>query len=73
MSGRSFEARYPGRCANCDDGISVGETLVYDEDDQVIHADCIDRSNDRLHKPPEICPRCFLAKSTTGACGCDPE
>lgn len=66
----SFTARYPGRCGGCDDGIEVGEVLTYDEDNVVIHADCAPNP-ERISKPPEVCPRCFLAKAENGSCGCD--
>lgn len=67
---RAFTARYPGRCANCPDGIEPGDQLVYDEDDLVIHVTC--RTTPKVTgKAPEICPRCFLAKATNGACSCD--
>lgn len=65
-----FAARYPGRCGACPDGIEIGDALTYDEDDVVIHVEC--RPNhERIGKPPEVCPRCFLAKAENGACGCD--
>jgi hypothetical protein len=69
MLSRHFVARYPGTCANCPDGITPGDTLMYDEDDMVIHVDCR-HAPDVQGKVPEICTRCFLAKSTTGECGC---
>lgn len=67
---RGFTARYPGTCANCPDGIRVGDQLVYDEDDLVIHVECRTGPN-QLGKAPEVCPRCFLTKAESGACGCD--
>ena len=66
---KTFEAKYPGRCAGCDDGISVGERLTYDGDDQVVHVDCSD-TQQHARKPAEICPRCFTEKSVTGECSC---
>lgn len=66
---RTFLARYPGRCANCDEGIEVDDLLTY-ADDVVIHADCNEAPRpDR--KPTEVCPRCFIAKALSGECGCD--
>jgi hypothetical protein len=67
---RSFTARYPGHCANCPEAITVGDTLTYDEDDVVVHVECR-TSHDPAGKAPEICPRCFIAKSQSGACACD--
>ena len=65
---KTFEARYPGRCAAGDE-ISVGDILAYDSDRQGIHVECADYP-DRPKKRGEICPRCFTEKSLTGACAC---
>lgn len=40
---RPFLARYDGRCPECHDRIYAGEDmLVYNDDDEVIHAGCYD-------------------------------
>lgn len=43
--GPVFRAQYPGRCAECDDGIAVGETiaaLVVDgEGGEYVHEECV--------------------------------
>ena len=35
----TFEAKYPGRCAACDERITPGDTVTYD-DDELVHAAC---------------------------------
>jgi hypothetical protein len=36
---RVFEARYYGRCAACDERITPGDEVAYD-DDALVHEDC---------------------------------
>jgi len=36
----SFSARYPGRCPECGETIYEGDSVMYDDDDQVIHEEC---------------------------------
>lgn len=38
---RTFEARYGGRCGVCDGRIEEGDTVAY-EDDELVHADCVE-------------------------------
>ncbi|MFT4288156.1 hypothetical protein [Nocardioides sp.] len=71
MTAHAFAARYPGRCAACDAGIEVDDLLVYDEDRQVVHADCAESVNRHRIKPRPVCPRCFITKAANGSCGCD--
>ena len=66
---RRFEARYPGRCSGCEDGIEIGDLLAFDDDGFVQHADCLAKPSG-LRKPAEICPRCLSAKAVNGECGC---
>lgn len=35
----AFRARYPARCAVCDERIEVDDLVLY-EDDELVHADC---------------------------------
>lgn len=71
---KRFQAQYPGRCENCGGDIEVGDTLRWDGE-VAVHDDC-DRYGD-LAAPDdsaettEVCPRCFLAISVSGKCGCD--
>lgn len=67
MSG-SFEARYGGRCAACDEGIRVGDLARF-EDDQIVHDDCVTAAPRRPDLPP--CGTCFMVPALTGTCGCD--
>ena len=67
---RIFPARYDGRCPECYEVIHEGDLLRPDADDRVVHADC-DEHASPYRKPPEICPRCFIAKAANGSCGCD--
>lgn len=71
--GRKFPARYPGRCPACRERIEVDEDLIYNDDEVVVHYGCANRSTmlAQVGKPAEVCPRCFIEKSTTGVCGCD--
>jgi hypothetical protein len=63
----SFEARYGGRCAECDEAIKPGQICNYVDDDMV-HVDC--ESAITPEKPAEVCSECWMAKSVTGECGC---
>lgn len=52
---RVFEAKYPGRCGECDRSISEGDDVTF-EDDELIHAKC-----EGLHSVPEtVCATCWL-------------
>jgi len=61
----SFEAKYGGWCADCDDRIQVGETITYTEDDGAVHMHC-----GGLNEPAriaEVCGKCWLTKP----CDCE--
>lgn len=64
----SFRANWPGRCADCDEGIAPGDNVEY-VDDVLVHVDCseVERPADPL---PDVCGVCWMAKSVTGACAC---
>lgn len=52
-----FEARYGGRCATeCGTPIHEGDQVTY-ADDELIHADCVDRPEP---KQPPVCQSCWL-------------
>lgn len=38
---RTFRARREGRCGICDEPIAEGDEVRY-EDDELVHADCLD-------------------------------
>lgn len=58
----SFEAKYPGLCAACDEGIKPGASVTY-VNDQLVHARCPES------RTP--CLSCFMVPAANGACGCD--
>lgn len=40
MSSRAFEARWPGKCAECGDGIDVGDEARFNDDEEIVGEDC---------------------------------
>lgn len=65
-----FEAKYPGRCVNCDNDIEVGDTLRWD-DDVAVHAACKSAEELRIARERPACPKCWLEVAIDGSCGCD--
>lgn len=61
-----FTAKYPGRCAACEERIIPGEHVRYSEDDEIVHGICADPTPER---PVEVCGACWLTKP----CGCEDE
>lgn len=61
----TFEARYPGRCGVCDEGIRPGDDATF-VDDEIAHARCPQPV--ALAAP---CARCFMVPAVNGECGCD--
>jgi hypothetical protein len=53
---RTFEARYPGRCA-AGDPIEPGDEVAY-VDEQLVHADCAD-SPASPTAAETVCPSCW--------------
>ena len=72
----AFEARYPGRCADCDNRIEPGDQATY-LDDELVHLACASRElwqGDRPHlAEPDICDRCRTARAANGACACEED
>lgn len=67
---RTFRAKYPGRCVNCDEPIEVDDLLRWDDDRVAVHAAC-DAVSPALTAKQEVCPRCFTEKAVNGTCaGC---
>lgn len=62
----AFEAKYPGRCADCGEDIERGDLIQYDEDSRIVHADC-DPEPTAAERPTETCTECWLIKP----CGCE--
>lgn len=69
---RVFRAKYDGRCPACGEVIEKDEALMYDTDERVIHAECID-VKPRPRRAVEVCPRCFMEKAANGACECEEQ
>lgn len=70
----TFMAKFEGTCPACHEEIDLGDRLRWSSSDprdrHAIHAGCT------LTPEPDpaangVCPRCFQARSVTGACGCD--
>lgn len=60
----SFQAKFGGRCANeCGSPIEVGDLIMYDAEDDIIHVGC----ETRPEAPPDVCERCNIMKP----CWCD--
>jgi len=65
----SFVAQYYGKCRRCEQPITPGQLITYD-DDATVHAsqdDCNPYSARVEQRSASICPKCFL----TQPCGCD--
>lgn len=65
-----FKARYFGRCAACDEQINPGESVEYDDDDELVHRECrwvvpVTAGDKRA----PVCTTCWLTKP----CGCDDQ
>lgn len=63
---RTFMAKYPGECPDCDGSIRPGDEVTYSADNKVVHVEC---SGDAPAPVAVICPRCNLQKP----CDCDEE
>lgn len=72
----AFEARYPGRCADCTGPIDAGAHVTY-VDDQLVHLACASAGLWQGSRPaltePDICERCWTARATNGACACEED
>jgi hypothetical protein len=51
---RAFEARYPGRCNECDEWFSEGTMIRYNSSDEIVHEDCGGWDD----PVPDACPEC---------------
>lgn len=58
MGSRIFTASYRGVCAVCEDAISPGEDVRYDEHEMLVHWMCPDAEMSQPSATP--CPRCRL-------------
>lgn len=63
---RTFEARYPGKCAGCGERIDEGDSIGYHED-AAVHADCAGAAV--IERPVVVCHQCWLTKP----CDCEGE
>jgi hypothetical protein len=62
----SFDARYHGRCAACEESIIPGEHVRYSEDEVLVHDRC-EEASASYAAPIEVCPQCWLTKP----CDCE--
>lgn len=70
----TFEARYPGRCANCE-GQLLGTEVNYQIREErgpnytppLVHVHC---PEDALEVTREVCETCFCVVAVNGECGC---
>lgn len=61
---RPFAAKYAGRCGWCNEPITVGDRVVY-IDDELIHASRCPAGD----TGDQVCPECSLVLPTSGVCG----
>jgi hypothetical protein len=64
----AFEAQYRGVCSGCGEPFAPGE-LIERAGMTYEHAGVCPEQ--RPVKVGAVCPKCFIEKSLTGACGCD--
>lgn len=64
----TFRARFPGWCRECDTHYYENTLVAYDGNDDVVHAKC---PEPREEPVGDVCARCFLVVTQSGACGCD--
>jgi hypothetical protein len=69
-SRRTFTAKFDSECSACMNWILKGDEAVYDEFDEVVHAECagpvdLDRpptfNTSTRPKEPPVCPECHTA------------
>ncbi len=65
-----FEAKYHGRCAECEDEIEPGDRVRY-VDGGLVHVGCLDPALRvrRRQTKAEVCTTCWLERP----CPCDDE
>lgn len=66
---RTFTAKYRGRCGGCGEALEAGETVRFDHNDELVHADCDLVESDA--ETTETCGDCFLTIAVNGECGCE--
>jgi hypothetical protein len=65
----TFEARFHSDCVHCGWRIKPGDLAKYGHHDYVVHVVCPEAVP--LRAVGEVCGRCFIEKSASGACGCE--
>ena len=68
----TFAAQHPGKCSACGDLFPEGTHIRRDETRGYRHADCDADDSVTPTVAQEVCDRCWLEKSITGECGCEP-
>lgn len=82
----SFEAKFPGRCADCRREFGQGEMVEYDGEDRIVASACCGsttedgQDRERVSAVAEVmprgrtardrCSRCFIIPAANGVCGC---
>lgn len=64
----TFRARFPGWCNECDGRIYENALVAYDGSGDVVHARCPELQEGQTG---DVCAKCFLVVTQSGACGCD--
>lgn len=54
----TFTARWPGRCAACEDRIHEGDQVTY-VDDELVHTACDGPALPNPRGAPPLCNECF--------------
>lgn len=69
---RPFEARYNSKhpCPRCDRRVLAGDWACFDGWGDLCHEHCVDPDPAPEPSPPDVCPKCFTALATNGACSC---
>lgn len=59
----SFKAKYKGKCGSeeCQDSIEVGDDVVYEEDNVLVHTRCLFSVSGPSNIP--ICSECHLERT----------
>ena len=61
----SFKAKYSGWCRNCEIAIHEGDTVKYNESDEVVHDSCPEDVSEKDTKE-DACGHCHLIHA--GSC-----
>ncbi len=69
----TFAAQFPGKCSLCGEWFTEGTAIKHEAlGHGWQHADCDADDSVTPTVAREVCDRCWLEKSITGECGCEP-